>query len=78
MATHSSILSWETPSTEEPSRAGVRGLAKESDKTEQPNNNKEKTQQDRGPACAVDAVLTAGPAESGQWQILEKKSTVPS
>ena len=33
MATHSSILAWEMPWTEEPGRATVHGAAKESDKT---------------------------------------------
>ena len=41
MATHSSILSWETPWTEEPGRLqSVHGVAKESDTTQQLNNNK--------------------------------------
>ena len=33
MATHSSILTWEIPWTEEPGRATVHGAAKESDVT---------------------------------------------
>ena len=41
MATHSSILSWETPWTEEPGRLqSAQGVAKESDTTQQLNNNK--------------------------------------
>ena len=35
MATHSSILAWEIPWTEEPNRATVHGVTKESDTTEQ-------------------------------------------
>ena len=33
IATHSSVLSWEIPWTEEPGRATVHGVAKESDLT---------------------------------------------
>jgi len=33
IATHSSILAWEIPWTEEPGRATVHGVAKESDLT---------------------------------------------
>ena len=39
MATHSSILSREIPWTQEPDRATVHGAAKESETTEQLNNN---------------------------------------
>ena len=38
-ATHSSILAWRIPRTEEPGRATVHGVAKESDMTQQLNNN---------------------------------------
>ena len=38
MGTHSSILAWEIPCTEEPGGATVHGVA-ESDTTYQPNNN---------------------------------------
>ena len=41
MAAHSSILAWEIPWTEEPSRATVHGVAKESDTTWQLNNRVE-------------------------------------
>ena len=40
MATHSSIIAWEIPWTEEPGGATVREMAK-SDTTEQPNDNNE-------------------------------------
>ena len=40
MATHSSILAWEIPWTEEPGRLQSR-VTKESDTTEQLNNNKQ-------------------------------------
>ena len=39
MATHSSILAWRIPWTEEPSWATVHGVAKELDTTERLNNN---------------------------------------
>ena len=39
MATHSSILAWEIPCKEEPGGLQVHGAAKESDTTEQLNNN---------------------------------------
>ena len=39
MATHSSILAWEIPWTEEPGRLQSMGSQKESDTTEQLNNN---------------------------------------
>ena len=39
MATHSSILAWEIPWTEEPGGLQSMGLQKESDMTQQPNNN---------------------------------------
>ena len=39
MATHSSILAWEIPWTEEPGGATVHGVAKELDTTEWLNNN---------------------------------------
>ena len=38
MATHSSILTWEIPWTEEPGRLQSMGSQKESDTTEQLNN----------------------------------------
>ena len=40
MATHSSILTWEIPWTEEPGGDTVHGVAEESDTTDRPNNNK--------------------------------------
>ena len=40
MATHSSILAWEIPWTEEPGRPQSMRVTKESDTTEQLNNNK--------------------------------------
>ena len=39
MATHSSILAWEIPWTEEPGGHAIHGAAKESDMTWQLNNN---------------------------------------
>ena len=42
MATHSSILAWEIPGTEEPGGSmepQIHGVAKESDMTQQLNNN---------------------------------------
>ena len=39
MATHSSILAWETPSTEEPVGLQSTGFQEESDMTQQLNNN---------------------------------------
>ena len=39
MATHSSILAWKTPWTEEPGRLQSMGLQKELDMTEQLNSN---------------------------------------
>ena len=40
MTTHSSILAWEIPWTEEPGGLQFHGIAKESDTTEQLNNNR--------------------------------------
>ena len=42
MATHSSILAWEIPWTEEPGRVRVHGVTKDSDMTQQLNNNSNK------------------------------------
>ena len=39
MATHSSILAWQIPWTEEPGRLQSMGWKKESDMTERLNNN---------------------------------------
>ena len=39
MATHSSILAWEIPSTEEPGGLEPMEFTKESDRTQQLNNN---------------------------------------
>ena len=39
IATHSSILAWEIPWTEEPGEATVHGVTKELDMTKQLNNN---------------------------------------
>ena len=39
MATHSSMLAWRIPQTEEPGSLAVHGVAKELDMTEWPNNS---------------------------------------
>ena len=43
MTTHSSILAWEVPWTEEPT---VHGITKESDMTQQLNNNSNKQEKE--------------------------------
>ena len=60
MATHSSILAWKTPWTEEPGRLQYM-RSKESDTTEQPNRTTLKMDEQSGfrlyffPVCAVKA-----------------------
>ena len=44
MATHSGILAWEIPWTEEPGVLRVHGVAKESDMIQRLNNNDRSTQ----------------------------------
>ena len=47
MAIHSSILDWKIPRTEKPGGATVHGVTKESETTEQLNNNSGKAMQSR-------------------------------
>ena len=76
MATHSSILAWEIPRTEEAWSATVHGVRKESDTTKQNNSSNRTSSETRGKAKVATGAADGTAGGGNSRKIASQAATI--